>query len=443
MSKKFAFIGSGSLEFTRDLVRDILTFEAFQDCEIALMDIDSKRLAYSKKAVEKIIAGGHYKAKVVATQNRREALKDADGVLITILQGGVEVWRHDVEIPKKYGVDLCVGDTRGPSGIFRFLRTAPAMLEIIRDAEELCPNAIVLNYTNPMALLCGFLQRQTKMNVTGLCHSVQGTAEMLAGSIGAKPEELSYTCAGINHQAFYLKLDWNGKDAMPLLKKAVLEKPEVAAEEPVRTEMFLNLGYYPTESSGHNSEYNAWFRKRPDLIEKYCTHGTGWNPGTYAYILDEYFERENTWEIEFQKMLDEKDVDLKRGDEYASNIFNAVFGDHTPFEFNGNLRNFGLIDNLPAGACVEVPVLASRSGIRPFHVGNLPDNLAILVNTSSRCEELAIDGAMEGDPWKIFQAVLFDPLSSAVLSMAEIKQMVQEMLDKNKEYLPYFKSLTI
>ena len=443
MSKKFAFIGSGSLEFTRDLVRDILTFEAFQDCEIALMDIDSKRLAYSKKAVEKIIAGGHYQAKVVATQNRREALKDADGVLITILQGGVEVWRHDVEIPKKYGVDLCVGDTRGPAGIFRFLRTAPVMLDIIRDAEELCPNAIVLNYTNPMALLCGFLQRQTKMNVTGLCHSVQGTAEMLAGFIGAKPDDISYTSAGINHQAFYLKLDWNGKDALPLLKKAVLEKPEVAAEEPVRTEMFLNLGYYPTESSGHNSEYNAWFRKRPDLIEKYCTHGTGWNPGTYAYILDEYFERENTWEIEFQKMLDEKDVDLKRGDEYASNIFNAVFGDHTPFEFNGNLRNFGLIDNLPAGACVEVPVLASRSGIRPFHVGNLPDNLAILVNTSSRCEELAIDGAMEGDPWKIFQAVLFDPLSSAVLSMAEIKQMVQEMLDKNKEYLTYFKSLTI
>lgn len=443
MSKKFAFIGSGSLEFTRDLVRDILTFEAFQDCEIALMDIDSKRLAYSKKAVEKIIAGGHYQAKVFATQNRREALKDADGVLITILQGGVEVWRHDVEIPKKYGVDLCVGDTRGPAGIFRFLRTAPVMLDIIRDAEELCPNAIVLNYTNPMALLCGFLQRQTKMNVTGLCHSVQGTAEMLAGFIGAKPDDISYTCAGINHQAFYLKLDWNGKDALPLLKKAVLEKPEVAAEEPVRTEMFLNLGYYPTESSGHNSEYNAWFRKRPDLIEKYCTHGTGWNPGTYAYILDEYFERENTWEIEFQKMLDEKDVDLKRGDEYASNIFNAVFGDHTPFEFNGNLRNFGLIDNLPAGACVEVPVLASRSGIRPFHVGSLPDNLAILINTSSRCEELAIDGAIEGDPWKIFQAVLFDPLSSAVLSMAEIKQMVQEMLDKNKEYLPYFKSLTI
>ncbi|TQI66440.1 alpha-glucosidase/alpha-galactosidase [Clostridium sp. KNHs216] len=443
MSKKFAFIGSGSLEFTRDLVRDILTFDDFRDCEIALMDIDSKRLSYSRKAVEKIIKKGSYPAKVTATLDRREALKGADGVLITILQGGVDVWRHDIEIPAKYGVDICVGDTRGPSGIFRFLRTAPVMLEIIRDVEALCPDAIVLNYTNPMALLCGYLQRQTKVNVTGLCHSVQGTAEMLAGFIGAKPEELTYTCAGINHQAFYLKMDWKGQDALPLLKKAVLEKPEVAAEEPVRSEMFLNLGYYPTESSGHNSEYNAWFRKRPDLIEKYCTHGTGWNPGAHAYILDEYLKRECSWESEFQKMLEEEEFDLSRGDEYASNIFNAVFGDHTPFEFNGNLRNFGLVDNLPAGACVEVPVLASRAGIRPFHVGNLPDGLAILVNTSSRCEELAIDGAIEGDPWKIFQAVLFDPLTSAVLSMAETRQMTQEMLDKNKEYLTYFKSLAI
>lgn len=443
MSKKFAFIGSGSLEFTRDLVRDILTFEAFQDCEINLMDIDPKRLSYSKKAVEKIVAKGNYSAKVVATENRREALKDADGVLITILQGGVEVWRHDIEIPQKYGIDICVGDTRGPAGIFRFLRTAPVMLDIIRDVEELCPNAIVLNYTNPMALLCGFLQRQTKVNVTGLCHSVQGTAEMLAGFIGANPKDVTYTCAGINHQAFYLKFDWNGVDALPLIKKAVLEKPEVAAEEPVRNEMFLNLGYYPTESSGHNSEYNAWFRKRPDLIKKYCTHGTGWNPGAHAYILDEYLERENSWEREFQKMLDDEEIDLKRGGEYASNIFNAVFGDYTPFEFNGNLRNCGLISNLPEGACVEVPVLASKAGIRPFHVGNLPDNLAILVNTSSRCEELAIDGAIEGDPWKIFQAILFDPLTSAVLSMDEIKQMVQEMLAKNEEYLSYFKTLTL
>lgn len=443
MPKKFAFIGAGSLDFTRDLVRDILTFPAFSDCEIALMDIDPNRLKYAKKAVEKIIAAGSYAASVTATQSREEALTAADGVLITILQGGVEVWRHDIEIPKKYGVDICVGDTRGPSGIFRFLRTAPVMLGIIRDIERLCPEAIVLNYTNPMAMLCGYLQRQTKVNVTGLCHSVQGTAEMLAGYIGAKPEETAYICAGINHQAFYLKFEKNGEDALPLLKEAIYEGSDAYKEEPVRSEMYLNLGYYPTESSGHNSEYNAWFRKREDLIQKYCTNGTGWNPGAHRYILDEYLEREHTWEEEFKKSLEEETPDLARGEEYASNIFNAVFGDQQPFEFNGNVRNFGLIDNLPEGACVEVPVLASRLGIRPFHVGKLPDNLAVLVNTSSRCEELAIDAAIEGDPWKVFQAILFDPLTSAVLSMGETKQMVQEMLDKNQEFLGYLKNLKI
>ena len=442
MSRKFAFIGAGSFDFTAGLVRDILTFPALQDCEIALMDIHPGRLRYAKQVVERIAAAGNYPAKVIATQDRAEALKNADGVLITILQGGVEVWRHDIEIPMKYGVDICVGDTRGPSGIFRFLRTAPVMLDILRDVEKYCPNAVVLNYTNPMALLCGYLQRQTKVNITGLCHSVQGTAAMLAEFIDAPQDEISYLCAGINHQAFYLKFLHNGRDVLPLLKKKVLEDPAVAAAEQVRNEMFLNLGYYPTESSGHNSEYNAWFRKRPDLIEKYCTHGTGWNPGHHRYILDEYLKRESTWEQEFLKML-EDDVDLERGEEYASNIFNALFGDHTPYQFNGNLRNFGLIRNLPEGACVEVPVLVSKAGIQPMVVGSLPDNLAILVNTSSRCEELAIDAAIEGDPWKVFQAVLFDPLTSAVLSMSETKRMVQEMLDKNKDFLSYFRSLTI
>jgi alpha-galactosidase len=294
-----------------------------------------------------------------------------------------------------------------------------------------------------MALLCSYLQKQSRVNVTGLCHSVQGSAAMLARWLGAESEDISYTCAGINHQAFYLEYKWKGKDAYPLLREAVLNKKEIYNEEPVRNEMFLNLGYYPTESSGHNSEYNAWFRKRPDLIEKYCTHGTGWNPGVYAYILNEYMEKEKTWESEFKKRLESTEVDLKRGEEYASNIFNAIFGDYTPFEFNGNLPNTGLIDNLPPMTCVEVPVLASGAGIRPFHVGPLPDHLAILVNTSSRCEELAIAGAIEGNAEKIFRAILFDPLTASVLSMAEIRDMTRAMFEKNKPFLAYFKSLSI
>jgi alpha-galactosidase len=438
MSKKITFIGAGSFGFTRSLVRDILTYPAFKDSTIALMDINEERLGFIKKAVDKIIAAGNYPAKVMATTDRAEALKDADGVICTILAGGVHVWRYDIEIPKKYGVDINVGDTRGPAGIFRALRTIPVMLDICRDIERYCPDAILLNYTNPMAMLCRAMQGETKVKVTGLCHSVQGTAEMLASWIGAPMEEVTYVCAGINHQAWYLEYKWNGKDAYPLIREAV-QRPEIYNHEQVRNEMFLHLGYYVTESSGHNSEYNAWFRKRPDLIEKYCTHGTGWNPGEYAYILKEYLNREDTWKDEIKHWLEQDTVDLERGKEYAAGILNATIGDGTLYKFNGNVRNFGLIDNLPEGCCVEVPVLASKYGLEPIHVGPLPAHLAILNNISAMCEELAVEGALTGDPAKIYQAIYFDPLTSAVLSLAEIKRMVREMFEANKDWLPQFK----
>ena len=441
MRRKFTFIGAGSIEFTASLTRDILTFDAFSDAELVLMDVHEGRLEYARRAVEKLVAAGGYDATVKTTTNRGEALEGADGVLITILQGGGDVWRHDIEIPKSFGVDICVGDTRGPSGIFRFLRTASVMLDIIRDAERLCPNAVILNYTNPMGMLCSYLQKQSDMNITGLCHSVQSTTAMLAEWIGAPMSEVTYKCSGVNHQAFYLDFMWNGEDAYPLLRKTILENPRVLAEEQVRNEMFLQLGYYPTESSGHDSEYNAWFRKRPDLIEKYCTHGTGWNPGKHAYILETYRERESTWESIFREMIESDNADLERGDEYAAYIFNAIFGDHTPFEFNGNLPNTGLIDNLPRGVCVEVPVLASREGIRPFHAGPLPDHLAILVGITARCEDLAVTAAIEGDWMKIYHSILFDPLTSAVLSMAEMRELTRAMFEQNKDFLTYFKSL--
>lgn len=308
--------------------------------------------------------------------------------------------------------------------------------------EVLCPNAIVLNYTNPMAMLVSYLQTQTEVNVTGLCHSVQGTAEMLANWIGADPKEISYTCAGINHQAFYLNYEWKGKDAYPLIQNAI-QREEVANEEMVRIEMYRHLGYFPTESSGHNSEYNPWFRKRKDLIETYCTHGTGWNPGAYAYILDEYLEREDTWEQEYRDWVNQGDIDLKRGEEYASNIFNAIFGDHTPYFFNGNLRNKGYIRNVMENACVEVPVVATSKGIHSIQQITLPDHLALMVDHSARIEELAVQGALNGDPQLIFEAILFDPLTASVLSMQEIHDMVQEMLHKNKDYLTYFKTLDL
>lgn len=437
--KKFAFIGGGSFGFTRRLVQDLLTFPAFADAQITLMDIDPERLDAIYRGVKKIIAAGNYPATVTATTDRVEALKGADGVLCTILAGDVDVWQYDITIPKKYGVDINVGDTRGPAGIFRALRTIPVMLDICSDIEKYCPEAVFLNYTNPMAMLCRAMQeRFPKLKITGLCHSVQGTAEMLASWIGAPHDEITFTCAGINHQAFYLDYKWNGKDAYPLIKEA-MKKPEILNAEQVRNNMYLHLDYYVTESSGHNSEYSAWYRKRPDLIEKYCKDGTNWNPGAYAFILKQYTDRKETWRKEIEDWLNQETIDLSRGHEYATYIFNAVFGDHTMFKFNGNVRNFGLIDNLPYGCCVEVPILASRNSLEPMHVGALPDHLAVLVNTSARCEELTVAGALEGDPRKVFHAVAFDPLTSAVLTLDEIKQMVDEMFQQNKDYLPQFK----
>jgi alpha-galactosidase len=439
---KIAFIGAGSLGFTRGLVRDILTFPLLQDATLALMDIDAERLEFAEKSIQRIIEMGKYPAQVEATMDRVVALKGADAVLCTILAGGTQVWRHDIEIPKKYGVDTNIGDTRGPSGVFRALRTIPVMVSIVKDMERYCPDAVMLNYTNPMAMLCRAMQRESYIRLTGLCHSVQGTAIMLAKWIGAPFSEITYTCAGINHQAWYLKYEWNGKDAYPLIRQAV-EKPEIYNEEIVRNEMFIHLGYFVTESSGHNSEYNWWFRKRPDLIEKYCTHGTGWNPGVYAYILKEYQEAESSWKDEAKKWFDkETPISLKRGHEYAAYIINALKGGEI-FNFNGNVPNTQLITNLPENVCVEVPVYVDRNGFRPVHVGALPPQCVALNHVSVMVEEMAVEAALTGDPSLVYHAIAYDPLTAAVLSLAEIKSMVNEMLSQNQPYLPQFKHFKV
>ncbi len=437
---KITFIGAGSLGFTRGLVRDLLTFPLLRDATLCLMDIDPERLDFAYRAVSRIVEMGNYPAKVVATANRQEALQDADFVLITILAGGVGVWRYDIEIPKEYGVDMNVGDTRSVAGVFRALRTIPVMLDIARDIERYAkPDVTVLNYTNPMAMLCRAMTRETDLRLTGLCHSVQGTAGMLAGWIGASYDDVTYTCAGINHQAWYLDFKLHGKDAYPLIHKAISETPEIYNQELVRNEMYLALGYYVTESSGHNSEYNAWFRKRPDLIEKYCTHSTGWNPGVYAYILHEYERAANTWRDEAKKWFaSETPISLERGHEYAAYIMNAIKGGEV-FWFNGNVPNTKLITNLPDNVCVEVPVFVDKAGLHPVHVGDLPMQCVALNHTSVMVEEMTVEAVLTGNPTLVYQALCYDPLTSAVLSLAEIKQMTNQMLEKNKDYLPTFK----
>jgi alpha-galactosidase len=292
-----------------------------------------------------------------------------------------------------------------------------------------------------MAMLCRAMQRESFIQLTGLCHSVQGTARMLARWIGAPMDEITYTCAGINHQAWYVKYEWNHESAYPLIRKAVMEDPDIRNEEQVRNEMFLHLDYYVTESSGHNSEYNWWFRKRPDLIETYCTHGTGWNPGEYAYILKEYRSREDTWRDAVQKWFDEDTpISLERGHEYAASIINAWQGGEI-FWFHGNVPNTGIITNLPEGACVEVPVYVDRGGLHAAHVGALPPQCVALNHVSVMVEEMAVEAALTGDPRLVFQAIAYDPLSAAVLSLAEIKAMVNEMLAQNRDYLPQFEHL--
>ncbi len=435
---KITFIGAGSFGFTRKLIKDVLTFPLLEGSTITLMDIDPARLDYITRAVQRIVDEGGYPATVEATLDREEALTDADYVMVTILAGSTDVWRHDIEIPKKYGVDTNVGDTRGPSGIFRALRTIPVMVDIAKDMERLCPGATMLNYTDPMAMLCRAMEMETDIRLTGLCHSVQGTSKMLAEWIGAPYEEITYTCAGINHMAWYLDFLWNGEDAYPLIRKAILENEEIYNEEQVRNEMFLAFDRYVTESSGHNSEYNPWFRKRQDLIEKYCTTGTGWNPGEYAYILKEYQKRNDNWQGAIEEWIDDPEPkDLTRGHEYAAYIVNALEGGD-PFKFNGNVANTGLVTDLPDGACVEVPVWASRNGFEAVGVGDLPAQCAILTNQSAQIEEMTVKGCLSGDKRMIYQAIANDPLTAAVLSLAEIQKMVDEMFAQNEGYLPTF-----
>ena len=439
---RITFIGAGSIGFTRTLVRDILTFPRLANAELVLMDIDKERLEFAERSVKRIIELGKYPATVKTTLSRAEALLGADVVMVTILAGGVQVWRHDIEIPKQYGIDINVGDTRGPSGIFRALRTIPEMLNIAKDMERYCPNAMMLNYTNPMAMLCRAMQLESNIQLTGLCHSVQGTAEMLARWVGVPYDEIDYVCAGINHMAWYVKFEHNNQDLYPRIR-AAMQDPKIYNEEQVRNEMYLNLDYYVTESSGHNSEYNAWFRKRPDLIEKYCTHGTGWNPGHHAYILNEYLRREHEWRNDARSWFDgSATLKLDRGHEYAAYIVNALAGGE-PFRFNGNVRNTGLITNLPQDACVEVPVFVDKDGLHPVHVGALPAQCAMLTGLSSQIEEMAVAGAISGDARMIYHAILNDPLTAAVLAPAEIRAMVNQMFAQNKEYLPQFKHTVV
>ena len=430
---KITFIGAGSVQFTTAVVHDITTYPALDTAEICLMDIDAYRLKKITECVERIKKEMNSNIRIIATTDREAALTDADAVICTVFNGDVDIWQHEILIPKKYGVDINVGDTRSVSGIFRALRNIPLLIDICRDIERICPNAIMLNYTNPMSMLCKAMQTYTKVDVTGLCHSVQGTSKMLSEWAGVFVNDVKYTCVGINHMAFFTEFTHNDEDLYPLLRQKI-DDPVYYNKEKVRNEIFKTFGYYVTESSGHNSEYTAWFRKRPDLILKYCNErGANWNPGEHAFSLKLRSDPER-----FDKLVDEfmkKELTKERGHEYAANIINARLGDHTPFRFNANVLNHGSVENLPYDSCVEIPVVADENGYTRVYRGKLPTAAAALVSYTSSIENIVVEAWANKSKQMVYQAVSLDPLCSAVLSLEEIKNMCDELFEVNREYL--------
>jgi alpha-galactosidase len=439
---KIAFIGAGSEVFTRNLCNDLLLSPALQGSTFALMDVDPRRLGNARAAVEALIRHRGAAAAVEATLDRREALRGADYVIATFQQGGVDAYRLDVEIPRRYGVEQCVGDTLGPGGVFRALRTIPVLAAIGRELDELAPDALLLNYVNPMAANCWAYDRLTGRPHVGLCHSVQGTSEMLAGWLGVPYDEVRFRCAGINHQAFYLTFRRGDADLYPLLREAV-ERPDILGREPVRIDLFRHFGYFVTESSGHASEYVPYFRKSAAMVEgelapRFTNHEhSGWYDmgRTGGYLKSSLYWVDHHEEAFRRLASGATPIPDTRTHEYGSYIVEAIETD-APLRINGNVPNRGLIPGLPAGCCVEVPCLVDANGVQPTPVPDYPPQLAALNRTNVNVQELIVEAAAAGRREHVYHAVMLDPLTAAACTLPQIEAMVTELLAAQAAWLP-------
>ena len=441
---KITLIGAGSTVFTRSLCSDILLTPALEASTIALMDIDAGRLAQAKSLVEAIIERRGLKATVEATVDRQQAVRGAEYVITTFQQGGLDAYRLDIEIPAKYGVGQCVGDTLGPGGIFRGLRTIPVLIDLCDDLDNLAPDALLLNYVNPMSINCWGLAAATGRPHVGLCHSVQGTSEMLARWCGVSYEDVVYFCAGINHQAWFLDFRTKADDLYPRIWEAI-EKPDIYHSEPVRIEMLKYFGCFVTESSGHASEYAPYFRKSArmiddELVPMFANEHDGWfDYGRTGGYLRHCIRRAVESKKEYQELFDGvRDLPTTRSHEYGTYIIEAM-ETNRPVRVNGNVPNLGLIVNLPEGCCVEVPCLVDGNGIQPIAVGELPTQLAALNRSCVNVQELAIEASLSGDTDAVYHAVMMDPLTAAVCTLPQIHAMVDEMLDAQAQWLPQFR----
>jgi alpha-galactosidase len=429
---KITFLGAGSTVFARHLLTDILSFPELAESQVALHDIDAVRLHDSERIARRVAEALGVHPTITATTDRRAALDGADYAIAMIQVGGYKpATVTDFEIPKRFGLRQTIADTLGIGGIMRGLRTIPVLLAMCRDMEELCPDVTFLQYVNPMAMNCWAISRATSIKTVGLCHSVRGTAEQLARDIGAPIEEVAYQVAGINHMAFYLKYEWKGQDAYPLIRK-VAEEGRVPDTNRVRYEMLKRLGYFVTESSEHFSEYVPWFIKRdePELIER------------FNIPLDEYPRRCEQqiadWQALRQKLeTDRSPIEAVRSHEYASEIIHSLETGQ-PRVIYGNVPNHGLIDNLPAGCCVEVPVLVDRMGLQPTHIGALPPQLAALIQTNVNVQALTVEAVLTGKREHIYHAAMLDPHTAAELDLDNIWKLVDELIAGHEGWLPEY-----
>lgn len=443
MNPKITFVGAGSTVFAKNLMGDILSYPELAESTLTLYDINEERLKTSEIVAHKIAKTLGVNPKIEITTDRKRALDGADYAISMFQVGGYKPSTFiDFEIPKKYGLRQTIADTLGVGGIMRALRTIPVFLDMTAEMEEICPDIHHLNYVNPMVMNCWAMNRASEINTYGLCHSVQGTAKQLAGDINVPIEEINYTCAGINHIAFYLNFERNGEDLYPLIQKVADSGVIPTRGSPDRTdggvnplsdavryEMFKRLGYFVTESSEHFSEYTPWFIKenRPELIDK------------FQIPLDEYIWRCERNLEQWDKLQTELEdpnstIEVKRSHEYGSTIIHSLeTGD--PSVVYANVQNDGLIDNLP-DCIVEVPCVVDKNGVQPTKIGSLPPQLSALMQTNINVQSLTVEAALTGKREHIYHAAMFDPHTSAELDIEQIHNLVDDLIEAHGDYLP-------
>ena len=439
---KITFIGAGSTVFMKNIIGDVLHLEAFANADIALMDINAVRLEESEIVAKKLAATLNTNANITTHLDQREALDGADFVVTAFQVGGYDPCTiTDFEVPKKFGLRQTIADTLGIGGIMRGLRTVPHLWSICEDMTEVCPDAILMQYVNPMAInTWSITAKYPNIKQVGLCHSVQGTAGELAKDLGIPYENIRYRSAGINHMAYYLNFeeimpDGSYRDLYPDLHAAYANgtapKPGWNPRCPnkVRYEMMTKLGYFVTESSEHFAEYVPWFikRDRPDLIEK------------FGIPLDEYpvrcVEQIAKWEVQAKEYREANTIEVKQSHEYASQIMNSVWTGEQSLIY-GNVKNTGLITSLPDGCAVEVPCMIDRNGIQPTYIGELPPQLTAIMRTNINVQELTVQALMNEDRDHIYHAAMMDPHTGAELDLDQIWTLVDDLLEAHNEWLP-------